>query len=228
LLYQFDRVANRANKQLPLKRTAEGNFNILEVARLKAAFDTAEYYERRLLTARAIDGALELLTRACSLAKPDGLWLEFGVASGTTIRHIAGLHLGKVYGFDSFEGLPEDWRSGYEKGVFAGKNPNVPANVELIRGWFADSLGTFLSTHSEAVSFLHVDCDLYSSTKTVFELLESRLEAGSVIVFDEYWNYPGWKQHEHKAFCEFIEKTRLPYIYDSFVPFTQQVCIVLG
>lgn len=225
--HYVDRIANRANRFLPLQKAPGSSFNILEVAYLKAAFESAEYYERNLVTASAIDRPLDLLARAASLAALDGLWLEFGVASGQTIRHIAGLHSGPVYGFDSFEGLPENWRSGYDKGAFSGELPAVPDNVELIKGWFSDSLPAFLSTHAGKVSFLHVDCDLYSSTRTIFDLLESRLGVGSVIVFDEYWNYPAWQQHEYKAFGEFIGKTGKRYRYDSFVPFASQVCVVL-
>ncbi len=213
----IDRIANRANRFLPLQKPPGGNFNILEVAALKAALDSAEYYQHKMLTARAIDGALDLLTRAASLA----------ARAGQTIRHLAGLHSERLYGFDSFEGLPETWRSGYDKGAFSGELPTVPDNVELIKGWFSDSLPPFLSMHAGRISFLHVDCDLYSSTKTILDLLEPRLGAGSVIVFDEYWNYPGWQQHEYKAFYEFIEKTGKRYRYDSFVPFTQQVCVVI-
>jgi hypothetical protein len=44
--------------------------------------------------------------------KKNTLWLEFGVASGRTINYISNFTNDKVYGFDSFEGLPEKWRNG--------------------------------------------------------------------------------------------------------------------
>lgn len=223
----FDIVVNRASRFQALRKLPQGGFDILEVARLKAAFDTADYYERNLITANAVYGRLNLLTRAITLANPDGLWLEFGVASGTTIRHLADLHNGKIYGFDSFQGLPERWFSLVDKGKFAGPIPVVPDNVELVTGWFSDTLPLFLSTHTGVVSFLHVDCDLYSSTKTIFDWLGPRLTTGSVIVFDEYWNYPGWRQHEHRAFLEYVERTGIKYQYDSFAPDSWQVCVVL-
>jgi hypothetical protein len=212
---------------LPLQRTPGGTFNILEVAELKAAFDTATYYERKLLTANVVDNPLKLLTRACSLAQADGLWLEFGVASGGTIRHIAKIHHGQIYGFDSFQGLPENWRYGFVKGAFEMKPPAVPDNVELVKGLFSETLPLFVRKHPGEVSFIHIDCDLYSSTKTIFSYLERQLTRGTIIVFDEYWNYPGWRNHEYKAFSEFVAKTGFKYRYDSFVPFNQQVCVVL-
>lgn len=167
-------------------------------------------------------------TRGGSKQAPqDGLWLEFGVATGTTIRHLGSLTKQKVYGFDSFEGLPENWRTGFDQGAFAQSLPSVPANVELIKGWYSDTLPAFAARHPERVSLLHVDCDLYSSTKTIFDTIGDRIGPGCVIVFDEYWNYPGWREHEHKAFLEFIAAKELTYRYDSFVPFTQQVCVVM-
>jgi hypothetical protein len=62
---------------------------------------------------------------------------------------------------------------------------------------------------AQRVSLLHVDCDLYWSTKCILDLLTDRIASGTVIVFDEFWNYPGWQDHEVKAFDEFKAKTGL-------------------
>ena len=231
LLHLIDRLADRlgtgATRLVPLKKAPGASFDVIEVAHLKAALESADYYERNLITARAFDCDLNLLNHAISLARGDGLWLEFGVARGRTINHIAALRDLPIYGFNSFEGLPEAWRTGFEKGALSAKLPTVPNNVTLVKGWFADTLPSFLADHAGRVSFLHIDCDLYSSTKTIFDLLTPRLSNGCVIVFDEYWNYPGWQHHERKAFAEFTDKTRIRYRYDSFVPTNQQVCVVL-
>jgi len=98
--------------------------------------------------------------------KPNTLWLEFGVASGKTINYISKFTNDKVYGFDSFEGLPEKWRNGYDKRAFNrnGNLPRVNNNVELIKGWFNETLVNFIQTHNKKVSFIHMDADLYSST----------------------------------------------------------------
>jgi hypothetical protein len=85
----------------------------------------------------------------------------------------------------------------------------------------------FTQQTDESIALLHVDCDLYSSTAFVLETLADRFRTGSVIVFDEYFNYPGWKQHEYKAFQEHVARTGLRFRYDSFVPGHQQVCIVV-
>ena len=93
-------------------------------------------------------------------------------------------------------------------------------------GWFDRTLPTFLDRFPDKpVAFLHVDCDLYSSTQTIFAQLKSRIVPGTVIVFDEYFNYPGWEGHEYQAFAEFIQHTRLHYKYLGLVPNHQQVCV---
>jgi Macrocin-O-methyltransferase (TylF) len=118
-----------------------------------------------------------------------------------------------IHGFDSFEGLPEDWFGKFRKGRFdtGGKLPKVRSNVKLHKGWFDETLPKFVAENDGPVAFLHVDCDLYSSTKTIFQYLGDRIVAGTIILFDEYFNYPGWQQHEHKAFQELVQERGLRY-----------------
>jgi len=138
---------------------------------------------------------------------PQGLILEFGVWSGRTISVIAQHRPSSaVYGFDSFEGLPEAWRPGFGKEAFDtnGNMPAVPANVHLVKGWFDATLPGFLAAHPGPAAFIHVDCDVYSSARTVLETLAPRIVPGTVIVFDELVNYPQYREHELKAFYEFV------------------------
>ncbi len=143
---------------------------------------------------------------------PDGLLLEFGVFSGRSIAKIAGRFPGRrVFGFDSFEGLPEDWGRpdmAFGKGAFdlGGRLPAVPANVTLVPGWFDETVPAFDAglDPGSVIALMHVDCDIYSSTKTVFGALAHRLTHGSVIVFDELFNYPTYEKHEILALYEDI------------------------
>ncbi|MEX2166600.1 MAG: class I SAM-dependent methyltransferase [Methyloceanibacter sp.] len=234
---QFDRFALRAARVTtegrdPVLKTAGswmrgGRFDVIKAAAIKAGLESATYYEERMLMAQAFSGRYRLLRHAIELAQPQGLFLEFGVAGGESIRWIADLHPGTVYGFDSFDGLPEDWNALYPKGRFATEPPKVPSNVVLVEGLFADTLPRFLGERPEPISFLHIDCDLYSSTKCVFDHLGPRLEPGTVILFDEYFNYPAWQQDEFKAFQEVVAARGLNYRYDSFVPRGTQVCVVI-
>jgi Methyltransferase domain len=208
-------------------RRRQDSYDLTDVAFFKAAEESVAFLQERLLFARQFRDDLALIDFAISIAKPVGLFLEFGVASGRTIRHIASRTASRVYGFDSFEGLPEDWRSGFERGRFAQALPAVPPNVSLIKGWFSDTLPEFTTKHSDHVAFLHVDCDLYSSTACIFHCLASQIRAGTVIIFDEYFNYPGWRDHEHRAFQEFLNKSGLQAEYVGYVPSHQQLCVLL-
>lgn len=192
-----------------------------------AGKDTAQYVEKNLPKCRTFSTAEELREFAVSQVKIEGLYLEFGVYSGKTINQVADLRPEKtIYGFDSFEGLPETWRSGFYKNRFATDTlPVVRSNVSLIKGWFDQTLSGFLNEHPEVCAYLHVDCDLYSSTKTVLHELQDRIVSGTVIIFDEYFNYPSWREHEFKAFQEFVTLNNISYEYIGYVPTWEQVVV---
>lgn len=157
---------------------------------------------------------------AVNSAPSSGLFLEFGVHSGESIKLIAKLiEPKKIHGFDSFIGLPEDWHRGadvYKKGHFALKElPKVPYNVNLIEGFFEDSLPVWKEKYTEKIAFLHIDADLYSSAKTILTQLDSQIISGTIICFDEYcdWTnsgiYDSWEEGEYKAFKEWGRECEL-------------------
>ena len=138
--------------------------------------------------------------------RPEGMWLEFGTGSGTTTRMLceARQH-GDVFTFDSFEGLPEDWNDMFRKGAFRFDPPtDLPPNGVVVDGLFADTLPDFLAVHPGPIDLLHVDCDIYSSTRDVFTHVSERIVPGTVIVLDELLYYPGREDHEVKAFHEWL------------------------
>ena len=143
------------------------------------------------------------------------LWLEFGVASGNTINYISKFTNENVYGFDSFEGLPEKWRDGFDKGAFSrnGEFPKVNDNVVLVKGWFNETLPDFVKTQDKKISFIHMDADLYSSTKYILDIVKDYIDTDCIIVFDELVNYPGFDGDtgELKAFYEFITGNNVDY-----------------
>lgn len=165
----------------------------------------------------------------------NGLYIELGVCTGKTINFIAALNPHKtIYGFDSFEGLPQDWVRAdkvYPSGTFAFKDPNIlpPVlhNVELIRGWFSDTLPKFTKEieSGEPIAFLHIDSDIYSSAAEAFDILGDRIKAGTIIVFDELYNYPGCENHEFKALQEFLTKHNFKALYLAYNIFHEQVAI---
>lgn len=198
-----------------------------DAARLTAKIESVRFASDRLKGAKPLVRRGDLLEYALSGARPDGLVLEFGVAGGASLRFLASIARGTVYGFDSFQGLPETWQSGFEAGTFARSDmpKDLPANAELVVGLFAETLPRFRERHAGAVRFAHIDCDLYSSTKTVLDALGDRFGPGTVLVFDEYLNYPGWQEHEHRAFTEFIEATGQRFEYLGWTRGSLQVAV---
>jgi len=201
--------------------------NLHRAMRRKAMQETLCFVEEHMSDTKSYGDKFSLLEAAlASVASNTGLFCEFGVYSGSTINFIASRVPKTVYGFDSFEGLPEDWQPGVEKGTFRMKAlPHVRKNVKLIKGWFNESVPTFALEHPGDCSFLHIDCDLYSSTKTVFEVFGNRIVKGSVLVFDEFFNYPGWKKGEFLAFQEFVSARQLKFEYLGYVMTNEQVAV---
>ena len=162
--------------------------------------------------------------------KNEGLWLEFGVYQGRDIRKIGSFAPGEVYGFDSFQGLPEDWTHFQKKGRFdvGGKPPvDVPDNVHFVKGWFEETLPRFKQEHLGPIAFLHIDSDLYSSAKFVLSSLGDRLVKDSVILFDDFLNYPGWRQGESKAFFEFTNDHSREFEFIGFASSHHSVAVRL-
>jgi hypothetical protein len=203
---------------------------------LMAAFQdlgsSVAFEHAHLSEAADFKGRHQLCRYALSqVAGNDGLFLEFGVYKGDSINRLAGLKPQvRWYGFDSFQGLPEAWTLGARKGAFdvGGALPPVRDNVTLSRGFFAETLPPFASEHrGQKIAFLHVDCDLYSATKTIFDALGDMLRPGSIILFDEYFNYPGWQNGEYKAFIEYTTESGQPFEYLGYVRTGGQVAVRL-
>jgi hypothetical protein len=184
----------------------------------RAVQESAEFVDEHMVMAKSYPDKFALLRAAIAHIEVQGLYCEFGVYRGETLNFIASQIAGEVHGFDSFEGLPEDWRQGHEKGTFAvGALPRVRPNVRLHKGWFEDTLPAFREQHPGPVAFLHLDADLYSSTRTVLELLGDGIVPGTVIAFDEFFNYPGWREGEYRAFSEFCRERHVDVHYLGFV-----------
>ena len=151
-------------------------------------------------------------------ASVDGIYAEFGVFEGRNINKFSQINTDvKWYGFDSFYGLNEDWKGGlYAKGHFSlnGNPPQVNKNVELVIGKFQDTLPKFLNKHSKPFAVINIDCDTYESTNYVLKTIgKERIIKGTIICFDEYLGYPGWKFNEFKAWQEFCKENNVQYQY---------------
>jgi hypothetical protein len=163
--------------------------------------------------------------------KVKGSVLEFGVYKGRTIKHMQSLwEDSPIYGFDSFEGLPEAWEIGevtYKAGHFHAASEalnelQMLKNVTVYPGFFSDTLPKYMQDHgSETIEFLHIDSDLYSSAKEILYTLNTNIVPGTIIRFDElcdwrlfpesrmYINeggqrYTKWREGEWKALQEWL------------------------
>ncbi len=87
----------------------------------------------------------------------------------------------------------------------------------MYKGWFDDTLPSWASRHPDvAVGLLRIDCDIYSSTVTIFNNLGHLLKPGTLLCFDELIGYYGWQDHEYKAFMEFVAQRDIQYEYLAY------------
>jgi len=199
--------------------------NLLVDLQLGTKKETLEYIKSNMPDAPYFEKHPKLVQYVVGEASEPGLYLEFGVGRGNSIRWIGAQADRPVYGFDSFDGIPEYW-NGNPVGAFAqSKLPKVPDNVKFLVGLFDVTIPGFLDEHPDPVSFLHVDYDLYSSTVTIFAAFGSRLPPGAIVLFDEYYNFPRRQEHEYKAFQEFVKSAGIEYEYIAYSVTGQQVAV---
>ena len=147
-----------------------------------------------------------------------GDWVEFGVWQGTTARILLE-HLpeaNRLHLFDSFDGLPENWKKGFPKGKFAlpeGERPVFTDDrAKVVEGYFEETLPMWTQSNHDPLALIFIDCDLYSSTTTIFSNIYHLIAPGTVIVFDEYY-VPALDQDEMTAFLEYAHGHKVAYDY---------------
>ncbi|EJK60360.1 hypothetical protein THAOC_19299 [Thalassiosira oceanica] len=157
---------------------------------------------------------------------PGGFWVEFGVFQGKTLE---GAHAnlsqqqkftGTIAGFDSFEGLPEDWIKGWIKGFKAGHfgeqkdlftmvRKRLSDEIELHKGWFQDTIPAFLTAHpEEPAAVVHLDGDLFVSATIPLSTLDERIVPGTHLIFDELILFPGYQKHEIMSLWLWMKQRR--------------------
>jgi len=176
------------------------------------------------------------------LLNDSGLVLEFGCWKGQTIDMISNFTTNNVYGFDTFEGIDYIWN---EVDMKKFKLDNIPTkvqqldfneqykktdaiksfnkNVKFIKGLFDDTLPNFMQENNKKISFIHVDCDLYESTKTIFKYCGKNIANNCIIVLDDLFNNKGFENHEIKAFYEWVNENDIKY---EWIGSNSKVCTV--
>lgn len=135
-------------------------------------------------------------------------YAEFGVHKGESIAWWTAHNSApesRFYGFDSFEGLAEDWNKHSKAGTFdvGGQVPDNPdPRVEFIKGWFRDTLPHRLAIFEpERRRVFHMDADLYRSTIYPLLLVGPYVRPGDIMIFDEFAD----SVHEFRAFEDFVQ-----------------------
>jgi O-methyltransferase len=135
-------------------------------------------------------------------------YFEFGVASGASFSWWLKQNnhqQSQFFGFDTFEGLPEDWGGFYAKGDMSHSIPTVnDPRAVFVKGLFQDTLSDFIQQHQAVLKspqqkIIHMDADLYSATIFTLSQLYPYLNKGDIIMFDEF----NVALHEFKAYLEF-------------------------
>ena len=168
------------------------------------------------------------ISEAVSNHNSNHFYLEFGVHSGGSTKLFSKILKDiKIYGFDSFEGLREDWVGNTlpKGGLNLNKKPpRVNDNFVPIVGWIQDTLPKFISENKDLkISFVHIDTDTYPTGKFILQQIKPYLINGAIIIFDELYDFPGWSVGEYKALIEVFKEEEYKFL--AFAAKTGQAVI---
>ena len=173
--------------------------NILYELQIRARNEAADYVQENMNEAIIFESQKEIIRYAIENCDRQENYLEFGVATGRSINMIASFvsNNTKVYGFDTFDGLPEDW-SGHAavSGTFKqARLPKVSNNVTLIKGLFENTLPNFKEQMIGGISFCHIDMNHPAPEAEALQVVLPKLNKGGIIIFDDYgwWGYSAQK-----------------------------------
>lgn len=231
LKYIFNLISICRSLMLPIEMRQ--TFSIETVLKENTARENYEHFKEIFKTTVLYKDVWEIRKYAIENAisndkQQEGFYLEFGVWKGWSTNFFS-KYAKKLYAFDSFEGLSEDWGgSKFGKGHF-NLNKQIPklnSNIEPIVGFVQDTLDDFLKKHNPKINFVHLDMDTYPSTKYALERLKPFFNKDAIIIFDELYNYHGWKNGgEYKALKEVFNDDE--YIFKAFNLLGREVVIQL-
>ena len=167
-----------------------------------------------------------LFDRVVQLSKQDRPFYEFGVWRGVAFQYLIKTFK-KGYGFDTFEGIPEDWHD--EKAGSYSSDREIPQieGGEFIVGKFEKSLPEFFLKPRPVASVINFDADLYSSTICALNYSKSIIDQHTILIFDEFIMNKNWEQDEFKALKEFCVNNNFAYEVLAISFFTKQAAVRL-
>ncbi len=167
-----------------------------------------------------------LFDQMIKLSKKNRPFYEFGVWRGEAFKYLIKTFK-KGYGFDTFEGIPENWHT--EKAGTYSSEGNIPRidGGEFIVGKFEDTLPDFFSQKRPMASIINFDADLYSSTICALNFSKPVIDKHTILIFDEFLMNNNWEQDEYKALEEFCAKNQFTYEVLAISFFNKQVALRL-
>ena len=165
-----------------------------------------------------------LFDRMVELSNKDRPFYEFGVWRGEAFKYLIKTFK-KGFGFDSFEGIPEDWDD-MKAGSYTshGIIPKIKGS-EFIVGRFENTLPVFFSEPRPTASIINFDADLYSSTICALNAASSVIDKRTILIFDEFLINPNWENDECKALEEFCVQNNYKYEVLAVSFFSKQVAV---
>lgn len=188
----------------------------------RSAEASAQFIEDNFDDAVVFQHRMDFWRHVMTKIPAEGELIEVGVFEGVSVNFIADTLTKRgdkrlVHGFDSFQGLEEDWAGEALGSAFfdlKGRLPAVRPNVRLHKGWVQDTLGPFYAERGgkPKVALIHIDTDTYTPARHILAISKPLLTPGTVIVFDELIGYPNWRNHEFKALQETLPRDRYRFI----------------
>jgi macrocin-O-methyltransferase TylF-like protien len=195
-------LLTRIGRRTPLRliHSVNATLNYLEVGRWMQS--RGFVVGRRRWTREELFGDL-----ARTISDRPVLYLEFGVYRGDSMRYWSRAlrHPDtRLHGFDSFQGLPQNWNSYVTAGDFStgGAIPVIEdPRVKFFPGWIEDTLPIYQFPDYE-ILVLMLDVDIYSTTAFILEALAERITVGTFLYFDDFSD----RNHQLRALDEFVAK----------------------
>ena len=131
-----------------------------------------------------------------------------------------------IFAFDTFEGLPatgdpRDQHPEWWPGRFGDSEAHVRRRVlaalprsfhdglHLVRGRFEETLTPAAREMVRAYppAIINIDCDYYSSSKTVLDWITPLLRTGAILYFDDLWEFWGHPDYGEVAAIREFERS---------------------
>ena len=160
----------------------------------------------------------------------EGEYTEFGCFTGSCLVHSHRCfekyfknNMPIIYGFDSFEGFPEEIHKEFKSEKFVNNYENVKLlekkynGINIVKGFFSDSLNkTEIKDKIKNISLAFIDCDLAVSSHDVFKFIKPRLNDGAFIMIDDYFNLDTNKNSIQQEFVKHFEINKNVFKFKEF------------